>query len=490
MKRLFLSFLIIGSICRGQDGTPDLSFGEDGVAIYPVSVGSQNEQSELRGADETSQGDIIVLLNYDDYENGALYNVLMSVDEYGLLNTNFGTSGFVFSPVEAGVFFTDLKILPDDSMLIVYKKSSAFGLVKLLSEGTIDTSYGDNGFVEVFPNSGYNNYWFYLNDGGFLFVTLKELAGETNLYLKKVLDDGAPDPDFGTAGEVQMSVANFSPYALKGVDVNSSGEVFLSLYENIPDGYQYHVIKFNQEGELDLSYGEDGFTLVPMDPEYNNCRVFVFENGSTLNSCSYYDPASDMLYKKIVKLNPFGNQDMSFGFQGALNGQYVYLIQPNQRFITDNPEIDWEGGYYPNLRRYFSSGNFDNSFTFSINNPGPLGLTKSILLDSGHLLMVSSEIWYNNESNVILQKFNNSPLGTEEFVKNKVVISPNPSEALFQIKLNTYSEIIGFKILDVSGKVIKSERLRGPNFTLDLSNFEDGMYFLNLVNKTYKLIKN
>lgn len=83
-------------------------------------------------------------------------------------------------------------------------------------------------------------------------------------------------------------------------------------------------------------------------------------------------------------------------------------------------------------------------------------------------------------------------LGTNDFeLDSKLVVYPNPSSGVFLIKSDTRSTM---KVYDLTGKIIKTEKIDSGISKLDLSNNPSGIYSIKMTNevnqtKTLKLIK-
>ena len=85
-------------------------------------------------------------------------------------------------------------------------------------------------------------------------------------------------------------------------------------------------------------------------------------------------------------------------------------------------------------------------------------------------------------------------LSTEEFSANDILIYPNPSNDIFNIQLKNAAEF-NYSVTDITGKVIMREfNISQSNYSIDMSAFSTGMYFLRLDSNgrtlTKKLIKN
>ncbi|RZW44495.1 MAG: T9SS type A sorting domain-containing protein, partial [Flavobacteriaceae bacterium] len=71
-------------------------------------------------------------------------------------------------------------------------------------------------------------------------------------------------------------------------------------------------------------------------------------------------------------------------------------------------------------------------------------------------------------------------LSTEEFSVNDVLIYPNPSNNIFNIKLKQVTNF-NYTVTDIMGKIVlKDTNITRSTFELDMSNHASGLYFLNI----------
>ncbi len=64
---------------------------------------------------------------------------------------------------------------------------------------------------------------------------------------------------------------------------------------------------------------------------------------------------------------------------------------------------------------------------------------------------------------------------------DKVLVSPNPSEGIFNVRWKSEGANMDFTIFDITGKTIVTKKnIKDNSFNIDLSNFTKGIYLLNL----------
>lgn len=484
MKRLLFSILFIGSICWGQDGSLDETFGNSGWVLHDLGEGMET----FSDVAENSSNQLFVLGSYDDFQ-GGYESFILSFEENGSLNTAFGNGGLLFSE-EQSFPNSVIRIQSDDKLLIQGNGPNNNPIiVRLLTDGTIDASFGVDGVLDNFGTNSSQLKFESLEDGKLLSVTTGIYSDIPHLVLRRFTNDGQLDTGYGIDGESKIPIAEASSVSLSTLNKIEEGAII--FYRKTINGNDfYELVKIHENGGLNTSFGINGFAEVILDENETNCKSLVFNDQSILVSCAYWDWQSELFLRSMQKLLPSGVKDSSFN-ENATNGYSGVIIQPNQRIISDSSTSDWEGGLMPYFGRFYSDGFADYSFQFSTGGTGSVGFMNLILLNSGKLLFVASDVWYNHpDIEIILIRLNNNPLDVPDFETQEITVFPNPSDGLFQLKLKSFNQDLEYSMTDISGKQIQTGTLTGQNATLDLSMFEAGMYFLNLGDKTLKLIKN
>jgi hypothetical protein len=94
---------------------------------------------------------------------------------------------------------------------------------------------------------------------------------------------------------------------------------------------------------------------------------------------------------------------------------------------------------------------------------------------------VLNDVWYSTGLNGI--EDNNQTLAADRF---SIEVFPNPAKTYFSIRLPKTANHSEIKILDVTGKIVKSEELKGKNNRISLDGIKNGVYFIRIGDKTVK----
>ena len=108
---------------------------------------------------------------------------------------------------------------------------------------------------------------------------------------------------------------------------------------------------------------------------------------------------------------------------------------------------------------------------------------------SGNMDINSDEEIWNFVSNYSLNgQIENCNLSINEFDRTKIEVYPNPTQDILQITVN--SNFSNAYLSDVNGKILKKFSLFTGENKINISNLDSQIYFLNIADFTYKLIKN
>jgi uncharacterized delta-60 repeat protein len=364
-------------------GAIDTSFGNGGEVLTsfpPLLKGYKGTGGNAFDVEVQSDGKIVAA--GEDLHDFALarYNA------NGSLDSAFGNGGKVVTTfgknhgeaVRAIAFQPDGKIIAVGNTGVVDAPTGPnFAIARYNTNGTLDTSFGPshNGLVTTSI----------LGDDHALSVVLQPdgkivVAGEAQASssgpgadaLVRYNADGSLDTSFGKGGIINMSVVPgadqlFNAVTLETVNVGGvpTTKILASSNSTSPDGIV--VVRFNLDGSLDSTFGSGGTVfLQSTDSHASTFGLIVQPDGKIVdsanitNSQGVRDPA-------VLRLNPDGTLDTSFGPGGAVPGlvdlgfsgfDYRVVLQPDGKILV--------GGYANSelmlARLNGSDGSLDSTF--------------------------------------------------------------------------------------------------------------------------------
>jgi|GEM_PF-2003544 len=424
------------------DGSPDLSFGVDGVQeIEPeidnrfINVFPKPDGYAIAGFVSPAYNvysPFVMHINYDgstDTDFGVDgINAINSIDSLITYYASMGNSGKIsITGWDYKPFFSE----------------PAAGLMQFDAEGNYNTAFGYETLgIEEFTqfHAAYE-----LADGRTIaYGSTYNITHDTTIgFVTCYLENGLRDESFGVDGFVfpkpESPYYNFQFYrATQGAD----GSIYLAGIKSNNPVYYLYVVKMDVNGNIDESFGTNGNAYVNAT-DITECRQIVVtpENEIYLLS-SGHQQFDATLQTHILKLLANGEPDLSFtnGLPGSfritidetddgddIDGHQM-IIQPDGKLVVTG-EVDG------------LSGNTDYFVCRVVTNSLPIAI---------------------NETNV----------------KTQISLSPNPTVNQFTVQSQ---EIINKCVIySANGAVINSLYFNSNNFNYNTADLPQGLYFIKL----------
>mgnify|MGYP003108978594 FL=1 len=495
MKTLLLFLVgIVSIVSFAQDGSLDTSFGNngtvqtdiDGDSDYAIAIAQQADEKLLVAGRFTIQGQA--------FPSIARYNV------NGTLDTSFGNAGVaIFGASGYEDEYYDIVLSQNDGKIIAggpvnLNSNYQYVVNRFLPDGSIDTSFGNNGEIIVFPENIYKGDVTLLDDDSFIAVGRIFDSGISKVALKKYTSNGMLDTSFGNNGIVITDVGNESNSALKVALAQDDTIVVLANSQD--NGVSSQVLlRYLPNGVLDTAFGNNGIVTIVNDPDFTSSNIALYNDGKIAVHSSFLDWQFDIMNNLIFRYLPDGSFDASFGNNGYINPNRNNFIisgievQENQRLLVFGELTDFfEGGGPFFINRYHLGGHLDTGFNFTINS-SEYFVSSMLIQQDGKIVCLASAAWYNGQEDIIIERRVNDPLSSPEFQNKRTTIYPNPSNGIFTIE-REFPETSEYQITDIIGKIIASGELTEKQSKLNLSSVQSGVYFLKTSSSVFRLLKN
>jgi len=350
-----------------EENAADTTFGNNGKVL---EVLSEEYGGARHKAVAVLEDDSIIVAGYaknaDDRTVLALYKYLPN----GTRDVTFGTNGASYSDhicqsehcsikfVHGEEYADSILLQPDGKFLITrtayvgtdgYDPDPYFGVVRFNADGSIDRSYGHNGYN--IATSGID--FAYATSGAIQPDNKVLVAGEGEIdgmdtrgaMVSRFNADGSLDTNFATQGTfyINLNSAGYSEGA-NDVTVQSDGKILIAGETYVEgcgeDNSTYfmrsRLIRLNSDGSLDTSFNGNGiltfniYTIFDVDPwnlsETNPCRNNYFKSVKVQADGKIVVLGRGYGAIFIARFNPNGTLDTSFGYQGAkmAYGNYDY----------------------------------------------------------------------------------------------------------------------------------------------------------------------
>jgi uncharacterized delta-60 repeat protein len=500
---LIVGLFSFSSMLFAQAGSLDTTFNGNGKVLTNFFTATSTEEAE----DLAIQADgKIVVAGY--VSNGTNYDfavVRYNVD--GTLDATFGTGGKLAVNISNYDMAYAVAINTDGKILVAGVTGATgafgdgnFGVIRLNSNGSTDTSFGTNGVATVsFPGSDYFTNMKLQSDGKILLCgyNVVDVTGNySDFSIARLNADGTLDFDFSNDGK---STINFnSDDRARTIQVDATGNIYLggSGSSNIC------IVKLFSDGSIDTSYATNGKVNTRYNTQSSNLNdMILLDNGSIVFTGFLFSTEYQML---VGKLNVSGAFDTSFGTNGATvtdvdnsseDTAYSLVIQSDEKIIISGRSYT-SGSYYFAILRYTSSGVLDNTFS----NDGKVLTAFGTSWSMGHSSALQSDgklvvtgIYGSFYEDFATARYNTgAPLSTSELTKNLISVYPNPTRGLLNITCNEDLNNEKYLIVDSLGRTVETGTIAISNPYINLSNKQNGLYYLSIPSKSVSVtfIKN
>ncbi len=322
------------------------------------------------------------------------------------LDTTFNGTGYSLQsavPAPQHSFGRSMVLQPDGKILMAgYTvddfSPDKFALMRLNSDGTLDTSFGSNGVVVSAIDLGDRHAKIRLQpDGKILFAGISSNNETfTNYTLIRYNADGSFDTTFNSTGYVVQSFNNSSFDEVTDLNIQADGKIVLvgrtAQVPGVPNfEFNIGVMRFNTNGSLDTTFNKTGMTIIGTENATEEAySVTIQADGKILIGGLHKVNTLDFL---LMRLNSNGTVDTSFGN----NGMTITPVSSGQDLIgTLDFQSDGKiiAGGRSHIARYTPDGILDTSFGSNGVTPGT-GEMSEVKVKSDDKIMIATRFGAN-----------------------------------------------------------------------------------------------
>ena len=509
MKKILL-VLLFTTTAYTQSLVFDSSFGTNGYTI----ASETNLTEAIYEIGLQSNGKIIANLTYGlpDLLTERSNSVLIRYNQNGTIDSSFGSNGKYYfnnnAYQENKCYF---KVLSNDKIVALYINGTTneeVFLTRLNSNGTLDTSFGLNGIVNL---STIQSVFDIEPDCLFVQPDNKILVGGEarfgNNYDGLVVrfnENGQVDTTFGNNGLVTIDTNNLPNTAVfeyfLSISFQTDGKILLGgsrtgLNQTIADIYDFLLVRLNQDGSIDQGFGSNGVVVTSFSASTESIqKIVVNQGGEIIVMGTLFDLVDENNFKiALAKYNSSGSLVTTFGTNGIVQLE-TNVINSNEfgydLDILANGKLIISGASRVspnNIKMLIAKLNQDGSYDTTFSNNGiylqnlgsfSAGITDTILLPNDSLLIAGVFINSNDEDDCFLGKLIPENLASIGFNKKNVQIYPNPTANVLHIVNSNNAAIENITITDLSGKKVLEQK---ENLSvINVEHLQKGLYLLEL----------
>jgi len=244
------------------NGSLDTTFSGDGLVVASVSSGIDAIRAM---ALQPFDGRILVAGEANGDFVVARYNT------NGTLDTSFGGSGIVVTPMAGDNRIYALAIQPDGKAVVAGVSGGHFALARYSAAGVLDTTaFGASGVVDGGP--GQANAIGLQSDGKVVVGGFMDSGGRSDFALLRFDATGAPDLSFGAFGKVVTSIGS-GDAEINGLVVAPSGKIVAAGFASNATDLDFALVAYTETGGLDVTFGETGKVVTPISQENDEAKA-------------------------------------------------------------------------------------------------------------------------------------------------------------------------------------------------------------------------
>lgn len=355
-----------------SDGSRDFSFRSRGKTTTDFAGRSDQAFAVAVQPD----GKIIVAGTTETQSNAnilafARYNV------GGELDPSFGAGGKTTAAFTGQGDVVFGIILQPDGKIVAGGRAAftEFGLIRLNSDGSVDTSFGNQGkVITQFPEGPSEIRALALQTDGDI-VAVGHSGPNPPAYrfaLARYSSNGSLDSSFGTGGRVTTDLSDKGDAAY-AVGLQPNGKIVVAgNAENDNIFRVFGVARYNSDGSLDAGFGKKGKITSDIQGRVGEARALAIQpNGKVIVAgyCESNNPSLNDDFA-LIRYGSDGSLDSSFGTAGFVITDFfkgtdivnAIVLTPGGKIIAAGTGTDISKTFAFGLAAYKDDGSLDSSF--------------------------------------------------------------------------------------------------------------------------------
>jgi len=300
------------------DGSLDSSFGTDGIVT--TDIGTQYEH--IRSIALQTDGKIVAAGNSYNGSNDDFTLVRYNID--GSLDSNFGTSGIVTTPIGNNHDRVESVAIQTDGKIVVVGESfigtNNFASVRYNTDGSLDNSFGTNGVVTTLIGDSASAAAVVIQTDGKIVVggTIIITGSHFDIALARYNADGSLDTSFDNDGIV-ATLIGYSSGTLS-VALQTDGKIVIAGRISNGTNDDFGIARCKIDGSLDNSFGTDGIVTTPIGTESDYARSLAIQADGKIVAAGRSDNGTyeDFAVVRYNNTNTSGINDLSDNLNATL----------------------------------------------------------------------------------------------------------------------------------------------------------------------------
>ena len=465
------------------DGRPDSSFGINGLM-----VNNRASDDYVKAIALQADGKILAA-GTSSYTESFVFRYLPD----GRPDESFGDKGQVFTIFPVAMRINDIAVTPEGKIILggtynLFSQKQEFMLVQLLSDGSFDLEFGENGIAtEGFDNNMDDVMLYKLtlqNDGKIVTAGTSGLKNsvKSNMTIMRFHINGQRDNLFGQNGKVFSGFGNGIAEA-KCVLIQPDDKIVAAgRFLDIGRNYSYFaLIRLQPNGITDSSFANNGLQIT--DIGYSSiCNAAVLQTDAKIALAGHSYIAYPQSNKFSLARYNGGDAVLAGSFKEITAEQNTAGITLNWQTVQETNNINFI------VERSATAA--ENSYT-SIAEVRGTGAHQYSYTD--RLPLAGANYYRIKQAGADGQYSYSATVHIDFAGTQQIKIYPNPAGNRMTVQGLLSGEANRLGLYDMQGKLLQQFSAQSPAFSVDVSRLAAGMYLLRVENSlgkgTYSFVK-
>ncbi|NOY39474.1 MAG: hypothetical protein GXO95_04405 [Nitrospirae bacterium] len=244
------------------DGTPDATFGNDGVVVYSPDQGEVDTGFSIT---TDSEGKILVAGQADvgDYT----YAVTLKYNADGTPDASFADNGVALYNIEYPYVYAGYSITTDskDKVLVTgFRHESGIITLRYNTDGTPDNSFDSDG-VALYHNplsASDSDYGYSITiDSSDRILVTGYTIGHNSMLILRYKSNGKLDTTFGNDGVVFAGSSELFYSTGRSITTDLEGRILVAGSGSNGSDADMRIWRYNDDGTPDTTFGTDGVVV-------------------------------------------------------------------------------------------------------------------------------------------------------------------------------------------------------------------------------------
>jgi uncharacterized delta-60 repeat protein len=373
-----------GSLVRFQtNGSLDASFGNNGIVLLDLGAYFYNYNTIFSlDNDELIAGGTIGNWGEKDF-------IISKFMPNGGVDSGYGVNGnkIIDFLTEDDVL---LQIIQHNGKTLAMGRSKVgleyfISLAKILSTGELDTDFGIDGLLTLDINEGYfNSFSASLQDDNSIILSFTENLNSNNRVNKisKLLENGTIDNTFGNDGVIEILFSDVNNIQ-SIIEVDSNNRILIMVTQSIElDEFSSSISRYTPTGNLDTSFGTNGF--YNFETSFYSQKIIVQPNSRILVGGGIPGFESSLFTLKRL----FNNGTVDNSLNGNVYGNFEnsdFILHDDGKILATGSTYWYDGPEDMVLVRYnndplsISDNNINNLIVFPNPSKGIFNITHNFI---------------------------------------------------------------------------------------------------------------